>query len=153
MKLIPYLNEQYDSLRQGMKNYLAGYDHHGDDWRMAEVSRLLDFLRHVQQVTINVIYPEIVSVDSIQPQLEKARVDHEIIETILETILNVHVDEPRHEYYEKINNLRDVVESLYEQDRQILAAYTQHVEKGRQEEIDGHFNEMVMRQTSVIPLV
>lgn len=153
MKLIPFLNEQYNELRKGLKAYIADYDNHGDDWRMAEASRLLDILRHVQQINLNIIYPEVARVDAAQPLLEQASIDNDIIDMSLETLINVHVDEPKHEYYEKLKDLTRVVEKIHEKDVQILDAYRKNVPADRQQEIDRLFHQKIMRETTITPLV
>ena len=148
MRYIKQLKEQYGILERSLKNYLADYDHHNDDWRMTEISWQLDLLRNIRYAFMNIVYPELASSSDreVQPLLAAAKSEQDALEMRLETIINVHVDEPFHEYKEKIEKLLVIIEKLHRLDSSLLEYFNQNAPDDRVQMIDHTIHKKIFPQ-------
>jgi hypothetical protein len=112
MRLTSFLNELLQTANQKLGKMIDTFDAQSNVKLIEESRQIFDDIRLYVKIKENQIFPRIRHIEGYDQRMAEASEIHENIFYMMEKLVMIHVDEPYHEYREKLEFLKGYIDEL-----------------------------------------
>ncbi len=117
MEVIDFVKSKLNFAILVLDDFIIRYGEMGDDERLEKSDTIFDNVRTYLRVEENMLLPALRRQETLyQDIIEEVHLVHEQINYVLEHTIMIHVDEPQHEYYNRMVQLRALLGKATELD-------------------------------------
>ena len=153
MQILEFLNAKLNYASQLLDELILQYDALNDDGRLAKSNIILDNLRSYRRIKYNLLMPYLhAKRDLYEDIIAGDQEIHEMFEFIDEHAIQIHVDEPNHEYYDRMVQLREIVQRADRYDKtRLYPWFEQYLTEEDQQAITSQLDKQMNDETLVSP--
>lgn len=149
MQILDFVSDKLNFAMSVLDDLIANYDGMEDAERMEKSNTIFDNLRSYLRIEENLLMPCLERrKNEYTDLLEPIHLVHERINYVLEHAIMIHVDEPNHEYYNRMVQLRKLMEDARRNDQERLFPWlNQYLSESERNDIARQFNTQMNQES------